>query len=257
MIGQPLSFAKKTGNASMTVEAAIVTPIFLFAVFMYIFLIRLVGCQDDVQWALTRVAKEASYENAIKDSELFKSKTYLAAKMSKYLDGSNMKIRFSKSRIMEENDEIDLIAEYEVALPIALFSIRQVPMKQRVRTRAFTGVERRTDKVPSQREVYITESGRVYHLSPDCTYLKPSISKVQFRDLEGLRNENGGKYKACRSCCAGINFVDKSLVYIANYGERYHSKSTCSKIQHTVLKVDISEVGNRLVCSKCSKDGEK
>ena len=53
---------KRQKEASMTVEAAFVLPVFLFAMLLLAFLAQMARCQDEVQWALTRVAREVSAE---------------------------------------------------------------------------------------------------------------------------------------------------------------------------------------------------
>ena len=47
------------------------------------------------------------------------------------------------SEILNENDEIDLIAGFRVKTPFSIFSLGSCQFRQRVHTRAFTGVERR------------------------------------------------------------------------------------------------------------------
>ncbi len=251
MIGQPPPLGVQ---GSITVEASLVVPIFFFAIYTFLFMILIVGCQDEVGWAMARLAREAAIENAMTDQKLLRSKTYLASKLSNYVDGSQGVIHLTDSRIMEENDKIDLVADYEIALPIALFAIDHVSVIQRVHTRAFVGVETRSPLDVSDEEVYIAETGTVFHRDGDCTYLKLSISQVLYRDLPGLRNESGGRYLPCESCSKNLVMGADCLVYIANYGDRFHRIRTCSRIKRTVKKVHLSQVGNRHPCSKCGNE---
>ena len=240
--------------ASVTVEAALVLPVFFLAILTFIFMIRIAGCQDDVFWALVRTAKEAAVQEALYENTTSISRGYMTVKVNQYVENCNGYIRLTKSKIMEENSEIDLIAEYEIPLPVALFSIRSVPVKQRVKTRAFVGVEERSSETGANEIVYITKSGRVYHRKKNCTYLNLTISWIKYQDLSGIRNESGGKYKACHSCCKNKKYKQNDRVYIANYGDRFHSSKTCCRIVRTIEKIKKTEVGSRLPCSKCGEE---
>ena len=257
MIGQPPSFISESGAASITVEAALALPIFFFAVLTFVFILKIISCQEEVYWALTRTAKEAAVEKALQqendDLQTAGSLIYLTTKLNYYVKNSNVNIHLTNSKIMVEDNQIDLIADYNIPLPVRIFTLKSVPVKQRVRTRAFVGVESRGAGDSSAEEVYITETGRVYHRKETCSYLKLSISEVQYQDLTGLRNESGGKYKPCHSCCREKRFRSKDIIYIANYGDRFHSERTCSRIIRTIKKIKLSEAGNRLPCSKCGK----
>ena len=209
---------KKKENGSMTVEASICLPVFLFAMILIGYLGQMIRCQDEVQSALSRVAKEAAAEYGMSKSNTIKSQAYYLAKMSLYLEGSAGKITFFQSRLLKENDEIDLIAGFRVKTPFSIFSLGSYQFRQRVHTRAFTGVERREKENEKDCVVYLTETGTVYHRSLDCSYLKLTVSKVLYRDLVNLRNSSGGKYKICERCCHGITPQDlwRPLPSIAN-----------------------------------------
>ena len=153
--------------------------------------------------------------------------------------------------LLKENDEIDLIAGFRVKTPFSIFSLGSCQFRQRVHTRAFTGVERREKENEKDCVVYLTETGTVYHRSLDCSYLKLTISKVLYRDLVNLRNSSGGKYKICERCCHGITPQDGEEVYITIYGDRYHKSRTCSGLKRTIREIMLSQVGNRAPCSKC------
>jgi hypothetical protein len=144
-----------------------------------------------------------------------------------------------------------LIAGFRVKTPFSIFSLGSYQFRQRVHTRAFTGVERREKENEKDCVVYLTETGTVYHRSLDCSYLKLTISKVLYRDLVNLRNSSGGKYKICERCCHGITPQDGEEVYITIYGDRYHKSRTCSGLKRTIREIMLSQVGNRAPCSKC------
>lgn len=248
---------QKERQASMTVEASFVLPIFLFAMLQIAFLGQLVRVQDEVQWALTRTAREAAAEYGAAEQELMKHKGYYHAKLEKNLKGSGAAISLIESHILEKNDEIDIVALYEVRCPFFIGTDRICRFRQRVHTRAFTGVKSREGTEAEKNvTVYVTTHGTVYHRNRDCTYLKLSISQILYGDLENVRNGSGGIYKQCEKCSQNKTFRNNEKVWIANYGDRYHSSRSCSGIKRTIKQINLTEVGKRTPCSKCGGNNE-
>lgn len=244
---------KKNGvSASLTVEASLILPVFLFAMIITAYLGKLASCQDDVQQAITRIAREASAEYGASKATVLKSSVYYQTKFASYMKGMGLSVSFAQSRLMRENDEIDLIVTYRMKIPFFFPALSQFSMRQRVHTRAFTGVERRGQESASpNRMVYVTETGRVYHDNLLCPYLKLSISQILYGDLAAERNESGGKYKRCERCCRRKNIESSTMIYITNYGDRYHSSISCSGLKRNIRQISITEAGSRTACSKC------
>lgn len=239
----------------MTVEAALILPVFLFAMLLMAYLAKMAGYQDRVQWVLTRVAREASAEYGAARKETIKNKAYCYMKLDRYLKESGLPVSLAQSMICEKNDEIDLIADYRMEVPFRLIPDKWCSFRARVHTRAFTGVEDRgaDENAVRDREVYITETGRVYHDSLSCTYLKLSISQLKYVDIETMRNESGGIYKPCEKCCRSAVPSGQTDVWITNFGDRYHLSHSCSGLKRKIRKIMLSEAGNRTPCSKCAK----
>ncbi|MBD5544128.1 MAG: hypothetical protein HDR01_07810 [Lachnospiraceae bacterium] len=170
-----------------------------------------------------------------------------------YLDNSCIKngsngIIYSFSRIMKE-DKIELAAVYQVEPKIPYIGFKGFTMVTRCTARAFTGYDNAgiDKKEHGEQLVYVTETGKVYHVSKNCTHLRLSISKVNYKEVGGLRNEGGEKYKPCEKC--GRN--PGSTVYITREGNRYHTTISCSGLKRTIDAMPISKVGNRTPCSRC------
>lgn len=241
-------------RGSMTVEAALVLPIFLFAMLLFSFLGILIRNQDEVQWALTRVAREASVEYGASESEMMKNTLYYQTKLRAYLGTKVPSAHLLESRLMRENDEIDLIVNYQMELPFRVIKIGRCHFRQRVHTRAFTGVEHRGDAGGgTDCIVYVTPTGRVYHKNKNCTYLRLSVSQVKFEDLESLRNGGGGIYKSCERCARDTEVPRTAKVWITNFGDRYHTSRSCSGIKRNIEEISLSEAGGRIPCSKCGE----
>ncbi|MBR5596579.1 MAG: hypothetical protein IKW30_04135 [Lachnospiraceae bacterium] len=96
--------------------------------------------------------------------------------------------------------------------------------------------------------VYMTQYGSVYHKDRGCTHLSLSIQPVDLIGLEYSTNEGGRSYTPCEYC--GENgFV--TLVYITNYGDRYHTTIKCRGLRRYVRSLPLSQVNGVPACQKC------
>lgn len=241
--------------ASLTVEAAFVLPIFMFAMLLIAYIGLLVKTQDEVRHAMVRTVEEASAEVGAGVSAQAKSMVYYRGKLLAYLGDTSLTTSLVGSSFLEENDEIDLVVSYRTSLPLNIFGIWSPQFRERVHTRAFVGVDTRENAEEEDVVVYITENGRVYHRNKNCTYLKLSVSKVKYGDVDGMRNSSGGKYHPCHKCARGHTPHADADVYITNYGDRFHTNRACSEIKRTIKEIMLSEVGSRAPCSKCGFEG--
>ena len=99
--------------------------------------------------------------------------------------------------------------------------------------------------------MYVTETGIVYHKDAHCTYLDMSIHMVRADELDGLRNQSGGRYYPCESC--GKQEENADLYFFTDYGTRYHKTLDCKKIKRCIYAISIDEAYGLGGCSKCVK----
>lgn len=265
------SCSSKKLKASMAVEACLILPVFLFAFLNIISIIELYRLQGNMSAVMHDTAKQiAIYGYEYKEIRKKTAETaeslgltylYAANKVvntlgAGYLNsspivGNTSSIIWLRSEIMTKEDCIDLVAEYRIKPPIAIVGYKEIVMYNRMRTRAWTGYDNTNVKNSNNTEeqiVYITPEGTAYHDSRSCAYLKLSIVAVDSGILSNERNENGEKYSPCEECGNSCG----SVVYITNYGNRYHASLSCSKLKRTILAVPLSQVGGRTPCMKCS-----
>lgn len=257
-------------RASMTVEACFVLPFFLFAFLNIISILELYRLQGNMSAAMHDTIKNMAVygyeyralrgESAGGAESLGLTYLYAANKVksrlgSGYLDNSPIVggasgIGWFRSSVMEDDDCIDLLADYRIRPPAAVVGFAECRMYNRLRTRAWTGYDNAgngADSDVNEEIVYITPEGEVYHRSRGCTYLKLSIVAVDKSFLDRERNESREIYYPCEECGSGCG----NTVYITSHGNRYHATLGCSKLKRTVLAVPISQVGGRGACSKC------
>lgn len=265
----------------MTVEAALVMPLFLFLLFHLISAVELICMDMRLDAALHEVGREmATYayiteilsgekSESPEGNELIdKAESMLLAqgyaKMrlveavgKEYLDdsmiiGGSDGIFFWRSSVLEENDEIDLILTYRVQPWFSLSQKTGMQFMKRCCIRGFMGYSNPKTSEGEGSICYITEEKDVYHTSPQCTHLKLSISGTAYEELERYRNGDGSKYKQCEKCIASGDTCD--YVYIALQGEKYHSALSCSGLKRTVYAVEESQTEGRRKCSRCESN---
>lgn len=111
----------------------------------------------------------------------------------------------------------------------------------------YTGGSFSKEEGEKEEYVYITETGSKYHRLQDCTYLEVTIKGAKGWEIDDLRNHSKEKYYACESCKP----VKEGLIYITDWGNRYHGKSDCKALKRTVFVIPLSKAGDRSACSKC------
>ncbi|SFS06275.1 TadE/TadG family type IV pilus assembly protein [Anaeromicropila populeti] len=275
-------------KGSMTVEAAIVFPIFIFAVISIVFFFQIILFQLQLQYGLNQTAREISqysyiykeYEqtnkaNSYKEENLpeeatsvvnkIASSSIVKVQMNDFFSKSNIHpsfvsggvkgISYSFSSVLKKTDNIDLVAYYKVKIPVPVFSIQKFSVVQRVYTRGFVGTNLIGEPNSSSHSdtdtimVYITETGTVYHRNLSCRHLCVDIQSCSIIDIKSKRNLSGGKYYPCEKCCK--NCLENQTVYITEDGKCYHSSITCPGLKRTVKVVPLSSVSNYRPCKRC------
>lgn len=259
--------------ASLSLEAALVLPMFLFACFCLMMPMRIMDSHRKVQGVLEQVGQDLSqYAYAVRQLEAGNSSIkidetvegvlsvgYAAAQVQEKLKGERIQdISFLGSRIMED-DTILLVMNYRVPLPFSVFSLDSVPMENLCIRRAWTGrkgagtegeeqgEEQQTDEI-----VYIGKNPTRYHLSRYCHYLSNNLQEVDRSYVDDLRNSSGKRYHPCKRCAKG---EVQGTVYITPSGTSYHAEAECSAIVAYVREVKKSQVEHLGVCSYCGQGG--
>lgn len=258
-------------KASITVEAALVFPLFLMAVMNLLSVMDFLHVQSNLEGALHQTGKKLAiygYANGKAGLELEDyalssvafSYTYVKSAVEKQLQNADLEsgvlvrgmdgIQYIHSQIMKE-DIIDLVALYKVNGMFSPSGMKGVPLFNRFYGHVWNGydVERQGEREGEEIYVFITKTGSVYHRNRECTYLSPAIESVHYKDLDTIRNPSGEIYYSCELCAD----TPKSVVYITKQGNRYHVSLNCSGLKRTVYTILLSEVGKRSPCSKCGQ----
>ena len=272
-----------TCRASITVEAALVMPLFILAVVSLMQIMIFINIQMKVQSALYHQSmKVAGYSFLVESIEEclpdelaaddYKTAVNIVENgitevLVKYMvveelgeeffrtpwiDGgkSGIEVIFS---LNPADRNIDVALRYELKLMYNIFGINNIPVIARAVISRWSGVTRIEQSDEGVAEdtncVYITKNGTVYHIYKDCTYLSIKLTRVKYGEIGGKRNSSGGKYYPCSVCCKNKTVME--YIYISKYGECYHSDNKCKKIYHNITEASPEEVKDRTLCSKC------
>jgi hypothetical protein len=257
-----IKFKRVSLSASVTLEAALVIPLFVFVVTAFAYVLLLLNFQVRVNQALYNTARSiAKYSYAAELGEV--TDTVAAGTMVIHEVGAEKiknigvvggVIGFHFLLSDFKDGMVDLVVQYTIKLPFDILGQFYIPCVQRARTRAFIGVDPYEEESEGTVFVYVTPTGTVYHKSIECTYLKLSIREVKAAQVEELRNKSSEKYTACERC------VDTGLelqqVYITDYGNRYHFSINCSGIKRGIIRIRMEDAEKYRPCSKCGGKNE-
>lgn len=263
-------------SGSMTVEAAMVVPLFLFVVLNLLSAVNDIAVHMRMMTAMHRTGLELArvgyaYHKVADGCEILESELadvgfslfYVKDKVIAYagrefldhvgISGNSGGISFLQTEVVDP-ECLDLAATYTMHalfLPEAFSSFQMV---NRARMKVWTGYDntRNSTAEDGGEVVYITEQGEVYHTLRSCSHLQLTVSQIPYTQLSAYRNENGAVYKSCERCGEG---EQSGSVYITQEGDRYHTTLSCGSLRRTVLAVYLSEVGDRRACSRCGSGG--
>ena len=212
-------------GASMTVEAALVLPLFLFFIFNVLFLFDVVRLQSSVTGALQQAGDRIC--------------------------------EYAWYNILSGNDIVEINADYRTRPFIPVLNGPDFSIRSTYYAHAWTGYEigsgtgNQEDGEPADAPddpVIVAENGVVYHRDPNCVYLKPHVHQVNGSDLGRLRANDGSIYHPCEYCHPSPD----GTVYITPDGNRYHSSPDCSRISRTTHQETAEEAAKHLrPCPKC------
>ncbi len=300
-ITKAFPLANKTLKSSLTIEAAIALPLFIFFVIGVTYFLIIISLQTNIQVGIDEAARsigkkvylannlENVYEDLRNDGDeneteknsnknnaeledvdeetkslvatglnpltiktwILKGNLFERVSKSKIIGGVTG-FRTDKSSYNEDEGILDIVVNYTYNIPFLPKTLANLNFVQRSKTHVWTGREIKLgiDGTSAERRiVYITPTGTVYHTSKSCPFLDLSIQMVDYSRVNSLRNKSEGKYYRCSDCAKG---KAPAMVYITDYGTKWHSNPNCSGLKRTIIEKDISEIGDMHMCSKCA-----
>lgn len=244
----------KNIKASITVEASFCVPIFFLVLFSLLYEFNILfGINENYAKLYDAADRYAIYSHDTNENNSDKSEysyekiRMLTDNIASFLNGKNI-INWT-----DKGGYKVCYMKYKKKVPFGMAGFGQNFYHQMV-VSEYAGKSMLTDETAGDEDVYITETGKVYHTHSDCTYLKPSVKRVFADKIDGMRNLSRGKYKRCEHCLKYSKTVG-TYIYITDYGNRYHMSGHCSGIKRNIKKVKKSKVGGMSECNKCMERG--
>ncbi len=248
--------SQNTLKASMTLEAALVLPCFLFAMLSLVSVIDMIKIKGCMDVAVVEAGNEIAIESYLEDSNELLTSLFIKQKITSFLNENLSERELAKiegnicitnSSIIEEDGIISFRVDYKLRPIFHIDVLNTVNISATYYGHKWTGYE---EKEESETMVFISDSAYVYHTDKSCKYLNVTIMEIPFGNLEKYRNNSGEKYKECNFC---NEFAVDKIVYITPEGSNYHTVKNCIGLSRSIHTVPLSMVSGKRVCSGCGE----
>lgn len=213
-----MSLCLRTVSGAISVEAALVIPLFIFFMANLMMLIL-----------------------------VFRDYSYSYSKLQQKARG----LALASVNTNDDSELITLQKEMSIAPLIKEMGFNKSNTHIEVTYRKWTGYDicGGAEDILDEEYVYVAEYGTVYHKSRNCKHLSIQMKIVTDNELVTLRNNNMEKYSRCEIC----NGQGSGIYFVTNGGNRYHGSANCSGLKRTVRIVKLSEVNGLPPCSICGR----
>ena len=254
------SFLPPSFSGSMALEGALVLPLFLLFLFPLLYSLEIVRFQSDLYAAVHQSGSKIcfySYQDKFAQEESGNNAGTAKGEIRERLEKEILPfLCVEKGRegvVIHVEKTVSGDVRITTACSMKPFiwylPVGDITMEDRFFGHGFVGYTGSGKAGEDEKEmfVYITPAGSRYHLTESCKYLSFHVYAVAGEELEEKRNESGGRYYPCELCEPG----ETGLVYLTQWGGKYHGRSDCPSIKRTVFIVPISEAGGRPPCRSC------
>ena len=248
----------KSYRGSLTIEAAVILPLFFMGMVALICVMDLQRVKTEVNVSLQESAKELGMyafalgegESPIGEVDDVVCMAYAQGKLK-----NDARVRLNTLRSSYDNHMVELWVTGTYQLPVSIIPIPRISLQSRVRVHDWTGYSGEGGgEVASEHDelVYVTPHQSVYHTSASCTHLDLSITPTTTGQVSSQRNDNGSRYHECSSC---IGDGYSGTIYITKTGDRYHASLQCHGLKRGIELVSKDTVGGLQQCLRCQGNG--
>lgn len=248
--------SKKILKAGLTVEAALVLPLFMFAVLSLISMfdiMKIKGCMD---LAAVEVGNQISleyYGGYVSDVTM---PIYVRQKIKVFLKnnlaekdferiGKNIFVTgFSPEK---EKNSMSFRIDYKITPDFGMLGLLPIKLSATYSGHKWLGYE--SDK-PTEKMVFLSNTASVYHIDRNCTHMSVTIEDVLYENLNQYRNNNRQKYKSCSFC---DDIENNGTVFITPEGNFYHNINNCLGLTRHIYTVPLSKVSSKNICTRCGE----
>lgn len=262
-----ISLSGKRIQASMTVEAATVLPLILFFFLNLMSAVEMIRLHGNLQLALREAGNQLSVYSCAYENEEEKtiqgivfSYFYIRNQIIDYLGQQYLEesplvygadgLNFLESDVVMKGDYLDITLTYQVAPEFQIPGIRSFRMVNRYYGHGWTGYEipGTSDGQSGEKIVYVTDQGKVYHLTRECSHLSLSVQEIRLPQAYLAVNERGEKYMPCERCKWQGSYA---TVYLTREGNRYHNTIGCAGLKRTIYSIPLSKAEKYRPCRRC------
>lgn len=276
----PCTSPGKKVAASMTVEAALVLPLFLIFFLNIGSIMEILRFHSKMETALWEVGRETciygtaltgvtgQYLKARKDEgkgsagqlletmgNLALSYTYVKGRVEEYLgeayiDGAPIRggrngLQYVGGSVWNDEDVVEMVVTYVAEPKWLLPGFRRFLMENHYYGRLWTGYALgETDNVL----YYLAENPQVFHRDGNCSHLKLNPELTRRERLGTAVNSGGSHYRACSICAKGEMPEE---IWISPEGDCYHFLRECPGLKRTIRAVTWKEAEKYRPCSRC------
>lgn len=284
--GRSCLYTSHPARGSVTIEAAIAVPVFLFALLSIIYVINIMHLQMTVQIALEEAARNISKTAYIssefyalttdsqaeadkKDSSLVENigaalvtvpyikNVFLDESIKRVLDNSYVTngsdgISFLLSSVDLDDNIVDIVLTYEVSIPFLPDNVISFKLSNRCYTRMYMGLDMDKEQQEDYIYVYYTTYGKVLHTNKYCRYLLNYSEALRYNDAMLTMNP-----EKCLLCGLQSNISqlkkDNPIVYLSSDHEVYHITLDCQAFTKDVFRQKRTSVDTDDICEECLK----
>ena len=241
-------------QASITLEAALIFPFFMFSALSLIAIIdvwKIKGCMD---LAVAEVGNEISLETYGEYIDDLTRGTYIKEKIEKFIDNNLTeydrkkiahRITVTDTSFLGEKNTLSFRVDYKVIADFSILGFIPVKLNSTYYGHTWMGCESTGE---TEKMVFISSRASVYHIDRNCSYLNVTIEEVLYESVPLQRNTKGEKYRSCSFCGGSTN---SGKVFITVDGTNYHNIKNCIGLTRHIYTVPLSNVSYKNICSRC------
>ncbi len=279
------SLIGKAFDASLTVEAAMVLPIFIFFAVTLMQPMMWLDDQRKLQTVTEILGEELSQAMYLEsltsgtgygegnDGAAMVPAGSTASKsapltMTDVAAGTTLKLLtmefvddvvIKTSKLSDENGDIRLEAFFLKRPPFAGFFSPGVVMSAGTLRRPFTGLDGKLKAGGSdsagddgdETMVFVGKNMTRYHLFRDCHYISNDYRTMSESQAKQEKNSSGSFYRPCSICASKGD--EAAVVYVTPSGSHYHRDPDCKSMISYVKTVPLKEVEYLGCCSYCAR----
>lgn len=258
---------KKKAQASLTVEAAFILPIFLYLIIIFLYFFQIMTIQEKIQMGITEAAREISqYTYIYKD--IIKNNIDKQENNTKYVKENQTE---SNDKVEEEQKDLekDILKEYPIVSSLLGGTFLKLNLQRYINPKelkntcikgGYSGISFLHSSILEQDD--IIDIICVYRVKIPVPFIFVKgftmVQRVKTRGFVGTTLLGDTKYREDVETGEG----KQEIVYITEHGIVYHESLTCSHIKLSIQYVLFEEVeqlrnesgGKYKKCQLCVKN---